>query len=127
MGIQLAIMRRERFLHDYRLAQTEWDDPYYLLDSLMDTNVTLLAEFADLDTGVLVGRHDAEWRDELQISKAIMKELAAGFEEYHAVEVRLAQSICETVEILALPNSGERRAPPAVRRGVQPGAGLLDR
>lgn len=110
MGIQLAIMRRERFLHDYRLAQTEWDDPYYLLDSLMDTNVTLLAEFADLDTGVLVGRHDAEWRDELQISKAIMKELAAGFEEYHAVEVRLAQSICETVEILALPNSGERRA-----------------
>lgn len=110
MGIQLAIMRRERFLHDYRLAQTQWDDPYYLLDSLMDTNVTLLAEFADLDTGVLVGRNDAEWRDELQISKATVNELRAGFDEYHAVEVRLARSICETVEILALPDRGERRA-----------------
>lgn len=110
MGTQLAIMRRERFLHDYRLAQTQWDDPYYLLDSLMDTNVTLLAEFADLDTGVLVDRNDAEWRDELQISKATMNELRAGFDEYHAVEVRLAQSICKTVEILARPNNGERRA-----------------
>jgi hypothetical protein len=110
MGTQLAIMRRERFLHDYRLAQTEWDDPHYLLDSLMDTNVTLLAEFADLDTGVLVDRNDTEWRDELHVSRETMNDLAAGFEGYHVIETRLAQSICETVEMLALPKREERCA-----------------
>jgi hypothetical protein len=110
MGAQLAIMRRERFLHDYRLAQTEWDDPHHLLDSLMDTNITLLAEFADLDTGVLVDRNDAEWRDELQVSRATMNELAAGFEGYHAIEAQIAAGICETVEMLAIPNGGQRRA-----------------
>jgi hypothetical protein len=110
MGAQLAIMRRERFLHDYRLAQTELNDPHHLLDSLMDTNVTLLAEFADLDTGVLVGRKDADWGDGLQVSRAMMNELASGFEEYHAIEARIAAGICETVEMLALPNGGQRSA-----------------
>jgi hypothetical protein len=110
MGTQLAIMRRERFLHDHRLAQKEWDDPHFLLNSLMDTNVTLLAEFADLDTGVLVDHDDAEWLDELQVSRATMNDLAAGFEEYHAIETQLALSICETVETLALPKSEEPTA-----------------
>jgi len=110
MGNQLATMRRERFLHDYRLAQAEYDDPHHLLDSLMDTNVTLLAEFADLDTGVLVDRQDADSLDELQISRATMRQLAEGFEEYHAIEARIAQSICATVEMLALPGQRERHA-----------------
>jgi hypothetical protein len=109
MGKQLAMMRKERFLHDYQLAQDWWNDPHFLRDSLMDTNVTLLAEFADLDTGVLVSRDD-EWRDELRVSKATMRRLVARFEEYHAIEARLAASICATVELLALPDTRVSRA-----------------
>jgi hypothetical protein len=110
MGTQLAIMRRERFLHDYRLGQKEWHDPHHLLDSLMDTNVTLLAEFPDLDTGIFVDRCDSDTRDALGITRAAADDLAAGFAGYHAIETRIARGICETVEKLALPDGGECRA-----------------
>lgn len=101
MGRQLAIMRRERFLHDYRAAQTQWDDPYDLLNSLTDTNVTLLAELADLDTGVLVDRGEFDWLEQLRISHSELAALRERFDEYHANEVRLARGVVETVAFVA--------------------------
>jgi hypothetical protein len=101
MGAQLALMRRERFLHDYRMAQTTLNDPYHLLNSLMDTNVTLLAEFADLDTGVLLDRDLADQCDELGITRATLCALQTDFEEHHVVEVALARSVVETASLVA--------------------------
>ena len=70
-------MRSVRFLHDYRAAQTEWHDPYDLVNPLTDTNVTLLAELADLDTGVLVDRGEFEWLEALRLSRDAWEVLRA--------------------------------------------------
>jgi hypothetical protein len=101
LGAQLAAMRRARFLHDYRAAQSEWDDPYDLLNSLTDTNVTLLAELADLDTGVLVDRGEFAWVEALRISHDSWQMLRDDYDELHANEVRIARGIAETVAFAA--------------------------
>jgi hypothetical protein len=101
LGEQLAAMRRIRFLHDYRVVQTEWDDPYDLLNSLTDTNVTLLAEFADLDTGVLVDRAESSWSEALRIPPVAWRTLRDNYDELHANEVRIARGIAQTVAIAA--------------------------
>jgi hypothetical protein len=90
-----------RFLHDYRPAQTEWHDPYDLLNSLTDTNVTLLAELADLDTGVLVDRGEFEWLEALRLSRDAWDVLRADYDALHETEVRLARAIVETLAIAA--------------------------
>jgi hypothetical protein len=99
MGSQLAAMRSVRFLHDYRAVQTEWDDPYDLLNSLTDTNVTLLAELADLDTGVLVDRGEFEWMEALRISHDAWQTLRADYDALHANEANLARGMVATVAI----------------------------
>ena len=99
MGTQLAAMRSVRFLHDYRAAQTEWHDPYDLVNSLTDTNVTLLAELADLDTGVLVDRGEFEWLEALRLSRDAWEVLRADYDALHETEVRLARAVVETVAI----------------------------
>jgi hypothetical protein len=122
LGAQLAAMRSVRFLHDYRPVQTEWDDPYDLLNSLTDTNVTLLAELADLDTGVLVDRGEFAWLEALRISHSAWDALREGYDELHANEVRLARGIAETVAFAADPSAvaeAARGFDERYQRGVQ--------
>jgi hypothetical protein len=101
MGTQLAAMRSVRFLHDYRPAQTQWHDPHDLLNSLTDTNVTLLAELPDLDTGVLVDRGEFEWLEALRLSRDAWEVLRADYDALHETEVRLARAVVDTVAIAA--------------------------
>jgi hypothetical protein len=104
MGAQLAAMRSVRFLHDYRVAQTEWADPFDLLNSLTDTNITLLAELADLDTGVLVDRGEFCWLEALRISLDAWQALREDYDALHENEVRIARGLVATVAFAA----GER-------------------
>ncbi|MBS0558894.1 MAG: hypothetical protein JSR21_02460 [Proteobacteria bacterium] len=101
MGAQLARFSRLRFLHDYHQpeigrAARPW------LYTLGDNNVTLLAEFADLDTGVFVDRYDAEHMDEIFLSRADFAGLSDAFDAAHARDLQAAREVVRMLAFVAL-------------------------
>jgi hypothetical protein len=106
MGAQLARLRQLRVLHDYRVLRGPWQDSRSVVNSLGDTNVTLAGELADLDTAIAVD--EAACEDTLLISRDERRNLAAQFDDLHAIEAGLASGICRTVALIAF--DGAQRA-----------------
>jgi hypothetical protein len=101
LGRQFARFRRLRFLHDYHQPGIGRASPAWLY-TLGENNVTLLAEFPDLDTGVFVDRYDAEHMDEVFLSRADFTALADGFEAAHARDVAAGRGVLRTLGFVAL-------------------------
>jgi hypothetical protein len=101
LGKQLATFRRLRFLHDYHhpgVARTTEGT----LHSLSENNVSLLAEFADLETAIFVERFDQAQVDTLFLTRADYEVLEDNYAAFHAVEVARARSVVLTLAFVAL-------------------------
>ena len=98
MGEQLARMKELRFLNEYRLARS-WRDLRH--HSLVETNVSLLAEFADLDTSIFVDSPDSFTLDALGIAGELVHTLQRNYEEYHAIDVQRMVGIVRTLAYIA--------------------------
>lgn len=101
LGRQLAIFYQLRFLHDYHHeGVARWNAGQ--IHSLGENNLTLLAEFPDLDTGIFLDRPDPEQLDCLFLAKADYDALAAGFTAFHQHEVAAARQVLQTLAFIAL-------------------------
>ena len=101
LGRQLAIFYQLRFLHDYHHeGVARWNAGQ--IHSLGENNLTLLAEFPDLDTGIFLDRPDPEQLDCLFLAKADYDALAAGFATFHQQEVAAARQVVQTLAFIAL-------------------------
>jgi hypothetical protein len=69
---------------------------------LSENNVSLLAEFPDLDTGVFLDRYDAEHMDEIFLTRDDFATLADGYDEAHARDVAAGRSVLRTLAFVAL-------------------------
>lgn len=94
MGRQLALWHGLRFLHDYH--QPGLSRPSGLV-TLVESNVTLLAEFPDLDTAIFVD--DAADAAALQLTPRDVAVLRAGFDHFHAREVESARAVVRTLSL----------------------------
>jgi hypothetical protein len=101
LGRQFARFHQLRFLHDYHQPGIGRASPAWLY-TLGENNVTLLAEFPDLDTGVFVDRYDAEHMDEVFLSRADFAALADGFAAAHARDVAAGRAVLRTLGFVAL-------------------------
>jgi hypothetical protein len=101
LGRQFATFHRLRFLHDYHQPGIGRASPAWLY-TLGENNVTLLAEFPDLDTGVFVDRYDAEHMDEVFLSKSDFAALAENFPQAHARDVAAGRAVLRTLGFVAL-------------------------
>jgi hypothetical protein len=101
LGRQLATFRRLRFLHDYHhrgVARTTADT----LHSISENNVSLLAEFPDLETGIFVERFDQAQADTLFLTRADYEVLEENYATFHAIEVARTRSVVLTLAFVAL-------------------------
>jgi hypothetical protein len=101
LGGQLAIFRRLFFLHDYHHPGVTRTTPD-TLHSLSENNISLLAEFPDLETGIFVNTFDKEQADTLFLTQADCDVLKEHYEEFHAVEVSRARAVVLTLAFVAL-------------------------
>jgi hypothetical protein len=96
MGRQLARWRRLRFLHDYHHPGTSrWESGY--LQTLGENNVTLLAEFPDLDSGIFVDDEESYHMRTLQLSPDDVALLRARFDTFHNHDLQSAETIVRTL------------------------------
>lgn len=96
LGTQLAAWRRLRFLHDYHhpgIARWRPDHLY----TLGENNVTLMAEFPDLDTGVFVDDDAAEIEGRLQLLPEDVALLRERFGLLHQRDVQAAETVVRTL------------------------------
>ncbi len=96
MGKQLALWRDHRFLHDYHKPGIE---RYSGLMTLVESNVTLLAEFPDLDTAIFVD--DEESAMSLQLSTRDQLVLRNYYNEFHLREVEAAKAVVKSLACAA--------------------------
>jgi hypothetical protein len=101
LGAQLAHFRRLRFLHEYNQPGTARWTPERI-HSLGENNVTLLAEFPDLDTGIFVDDTDAETLDALFLTEADRQVLRADFDGFHAEDLAQARAVAGALAWVAL-------------------------
>jgi hypothetical protein len=92
LGEQLALWRRHRFLHDYHKPGIE---RYSGLMTLVESNVTLMAEFPDLDTAVFVD--DDEGAQSLQLTARDLNVLRDGYAEFHVREREAARAVVKSL------------------------------
>jgi hypothetical protein len=97
LGTQLAAWRRHRFLHDYHKAGVSRSTG---LLTLVEQNVTLLAEFPDLDTALFVDVD--EDLDALQLSAGDRRTLRDGFERFHAQDLHAARAVLSSLACAVL-------------------------
>lgn len=109
LGRQLALMKKVRFLHDYHQQGISRYTPNWIY-TLCETNVTLLAEFPDLDTGVFTDRLDTRTLEELLISKEEFRTLQAGYESFHARDVSEARAVLRTLTLITFHGNVAREA-----------------
>jgi hypothetical protein len=96
LGTQLAAWRRLRFLHDYHHpGMARWRPDH--LYTLGENNVTLMAEFPDLDTGVFVDDDAAELEARLQLPPEDVALLRDRFGLLHQRDVRAAETVVRTL------------------------------
>jgi len=93
MGEQLAFMKALRFLNDYRMARDDWT-----MNALSENQVSLVAEFIDLDTGIFVDSTDL---DGVLLTKEQVKALQSRFDAFHAQDVEEARNIVQTLALIA--------------------------
>jgi hypothetical protein len=110
MGRQLAILRQVRFLFDYHQEGISHPLPIWLY-SLGENNITLMAEFADLDTGFFVDAPDESSVDELRLTRRDLAILSRNFEVFHRRDLRLARSAVRTLVTIACHGQSTAIAP----------------
>jgi hypothetical protein len=96
VGRQLSAWYRERFLHDYHQPGIGRNSG---LVTLVESNVTLLAEFPDLDTAVFV--EDDESYEALQLGRNDRELLRSNYEHFHAREVESARAVVRSLALAA--------------------------
>jgi Protein adenylyltransferase SelO len=98
MGRQLALFRRLRFLHDYHQDGISFRHqlPPWLY-SLAENNITLMAEFPDLETGVFVDLPGADSSEELRLTRRDWALLSTNFNRFHGRDVHAARSSVRAV------------------------------
>jgi len=96
LGKQLAKMRRARFLHDYHQPGISRYTPSWIY-TLCETNVTLLAEFPDLDTAIFLDKNDSETLDELLITSREFSILQNNYQEFHRRDYRESRHVTATL------------------------------
>jgi hypothetical protein len=112
LGGQLRTWRYLRFLHDYHhpgVSRWSYAHPY----SLVENNVTLLAEFPDLDTGVFV---DDEYKDingYLQLGKEDVDVLRGNYQLFHERDAKAAATVVRSLSGLLAQD------PPAIESYLQ--------
>lgn len=99
LGRQIATWRRMRFLHDYHQPGISRWKPGHLY-TLGENNVTLLAEFPDLDTGVFVDDEDAQIEAAIQLPAADVRILRDGFNTFHQRDRVAAETVVRTLALL---------------------------
>jgi hypothetical protein len=99
LGAQLALMKRVRFLHDYHQEGIKRHTPQWIY-TLCETNVTLLAEFPDLDTGIFTDRLDTDTLDELLLTKDEFDILRDGYDKFHKKDVEEAMMVLRTLSLI---------------------------
>jgi hypothetical protein len=101
LGRQLATFRRLRFLHDYHQeGMVRWSAAQ--IHTLGENNLSLLAEFPDLDTGIFLDGPDPEQLDSLFLTRADYDVLDAGFAAFHQRDVAQAREVVQTLAFIAL-------------------------
>src|SRR4051794_2096014 len=100
LGRQLAAWRSLRFLHDYHQPGTSRWRPDHLY-TLGENNVTLLAEFPDLDTGVFVDDDENYLGGAIQLTPGDVALLRTAFGHFHARDVAAAETVVRTLALIA--------------------------
>jgi hypothetical protein len=95
LGAQLGKFKANRFLHDYHFANIKRSGRWVY--SLVENNVTLAAEFADLETGVFVDSPVDELSNFLQLSDAEIQYIRNFFLRLHWRDVLAALRIAQTI------------------------------
>jgi hypothetical protein len=93
---QLRRWQKLRFLHDYHHPGFSRWHPGTLF-SLGENNVTLLAEFADLDTGVFVDDPDDALRATLQLTAEDVVMLRERYATFHQRDVEATGTVVQTL------------------------------
>ena len=100
MGHQLALFYKARFLHDYHQEGISHQLPTWLY-TLGENNITLMAEFPDLDTGIFVDAPDEGSAEELHLTNRDIVKLSSNFERFHSVDLQRARSVVCTLATIA--------------------------
>jgi hypothetical protein len=96
LGRQLALWHRHRFLHDYHKPGIS---RYNGIVTLVESNVTLLGEFPDLDTAIFVD-DDAD-AEALQLLKRDCEILRECFDDFHCRELEAARCVVKSLTCFA--------------------------
>lgn len=96
VGEQLARWYELRFLYDYHHPGISRWKPLHLY-TLGENNVTLLAEFPDLDTGVFIDDEDSYLASALQLPAADIPVLRERFGFFHNRELEAALATVKTL------------------------------
>ena len=100
LGSQLAVMKKLRFLHDYHHPGVGRNTSQWIY-TLCETNITLLAEFPDLDTAIFVDRIDDETSNALRISGRDATILRDEYERFHEKDLEQAAAVVRTLASIA--------------------------
>jgi hypothetical protein len=100
VGRQLALFYEARFLHDYHQEGVSNYLPPWL-HSLGENNVTLMAEFPDLDTGIFVDAPDEGSAEEVHLTRRDIVKLSNNFDSFHRIDLLRARSVVCTLVTIA--------------------------
>lgn len=110
IGKQMAIMRRERFLFDYRVGRNA-----SIANALHESQVSLLAEFHDLDTGVFTESPHCEG---IILTHDQFENLRRHYSKWHGRELIEAMAMIRSMALIVKPGDTASAAA-AVDRGVK--------
>jgi hypothetical protein len=99
VGAQLKTWRHLRFLHDYHQPGVSRWKPGHLY-TLGENNVTLLAEFPDLDTGVFVEDDEEHLTATLQLTTEDVAVLRERYLLFHQRDVEATETVLRTLGTL---------------------------
>jgi hypothetical protein len=98
VGSQLRRMRELSFLFDYRMARHDWN-----CNTLHESQVSLLAEFNDLETGIFMDCRDL---DGVFLTSAQFRMLRRSYDEAHGCDVAEARRVVEMLALIASRGDG---------------------
>ena len=101
LGDQLRKWRHLRFLHDYNHPGTQRWFPGHLY-TLGENNVTLMAEFPDLDTGVFVDDDPSYLKAHLQLTERDIDVLRENYQLFHERDANAAATVVRSMGGLLL-------------------------
>jgi hypothetical protein len=104
LGATLGRFRQQRFLHDYHHGTDGRPAP---MNTLVENNVTLLAEIPDLDTAIFVDDDPALVAEAVQVTPSHLGQLRHSYDDLHHHEVAASRAIAGTLAAAAQPGSAD--------------------